>query len=139
MNHARIVVVDDNTADVNLLRVALDQQNAPYDLDVLETAEAALQFVEEHRGPRNYHPCVVLLDLHLPKLDGLTILRAIRQTPALAHVHVIVLSGMASPPDQQEIAALGAIYRQKPFNLTDYVELGAEILALCSELSAAAA
>lgn len=140
MNPARIVVVDDNTADVNLLRLALDQQNEPYILDVLETSEEALRFVRDHRdGLRGMHPCVVLLDLHLPKHDGLAILRAIREAPALAHVHVVVLSGIASPRERESIAALGAIYRQKPFDLGDYMELGAEVLSLCSDSKAQAA
>ena len=140
MNPARIVVVDDNTADVNLLRLALDQQNEPYILDVLQSSDEALRFVQEHRdGLRRPHPCVVLLDLHLPKYDGLAILRAIRQAPALAHLHVVVLSGMASPHERESIAALGAIFRQKPFDLNDYMELGAEVLSLCGDAAVQAA
>ncbi len=140
MNAAKIVVVDDNTADVHLLRLALDQQRNEYELDVLQTADEALQFVQEHRdGARGFHPCVILLDLHLPKYDGLAILRAIRQAPPLAHIHVVVLSGLASPADRDKIAALGALYRQKPSDLNDYLELGAEVLALCASSTAAAA
>ncbi len=140
MNPARIVIVDDNTADVNLLRIALEQHPKPYILDVLETAEEALRFVQEHRdGSRGFQPCVVLLDLHLPKYDGLAILRAIRHAPNLAHVHVIVLSGLASPAERDRIAALGALYRQKPFELDDYLTLAADVLALCAETSQAAA
>jgi CheY-like chemotaxis protein len=140
MHPARIVIVDDNTADVNLLRMALDQQQVPYQLDILETGDAALQFVQEYReGKRDEQPCVILLDLHLPKYDGLAILRAIRQAPALQHIHVVVLSGMASPQEKDTIAALGAVYRQKPFDLNDYLELGAEVLEMCANVSFAAA
>lgn len=140
MNPARIVVVDDNSADVNLLRLALEEQNEPFELDVLQTAEEALVFVENHRHRSGaFQPCVILLDLHLPKYDGLAILRAIRQAPALAHIHVVILSGMATPSEKEKIAAMGAVYRQKPFDLNDYMELGAEIIALCATTSAAAA
>src|ERR1700721_1160521 len=132
MNLARILVVDDNTADVNLLRLALDQQQEEYILAALESGEAALRFIGEHReGLHRPEPCVILLDLHLPKYDGLAILQAIRQAPALAHIHVIVLSGMASPREGDKIAAMGAYYRQKPFGLHEYLELGEEILAIC--------
>lgn len=140
MNSARIVIVDDNTADVNLLRMALDQQEVFYELDVLQTGDEALAFVREHReGTGNSQPCVILLDLHLPKYDGLAILRAIRQAPALAHITVVVLSGMASPQERDKIAALGGFYRQKPFDLNDYMELGAEVIAICGRVDAAAA
>ncbi len=140
MNPARIVVADDNTADVNLLRLALDQQGEPYELDVLQTGDEALRFVREHRnGLREFQPCVILLDLHIPKYDGLAILQAIRQAPVLAHIHVVVLSGMATPAEKDRIAALGAFYRQKPFDLKDYLDLGAEVLAICADATAAVA
>jgi CheY-like chemotaxis protein len=137
MNPPRILVVDDNTADVGLLRLALNRQGEEYVLEVLETAEAALRFVEDTRV--RPQPCVILLDLHLPKYDGLAILQAIKQSPRLDHVHVMVLSGMASPSERGRIATMGASYRQKPFDLNDYVDLGAEILALCADQSARAA
>lgn len=140
MNPARILVVDDNTADVNLLRMALDQQGEAYELHVLESGDEALQFVREHRNRlQQPNPCVILLDLHLPKYDGLAILQAIKQAPVLAHIHVIVLSGMASPAEKAGIATMGAVYRQKPFGLHEYLDLGAEILALCQDASVAAA
>jgi chemotaxis family two-component system response regulator Rcp1 len=133
MGPGRILVVDDNTADVSLLRVALNQQNQPYELEVLETAEKALRFVQEHRdGLHAPEPCVILLDLHLPRYDGITILKAIKQAPVLAHIHVIVLSGIATPQEQFKIATMAALYRQKPSNLEGYLNLGAEIFAVCA-------
>jgi CheY-like chemotaxis protein len=140
MNSARIVVVDDNTADVGLLRLALDQQGDDYELEILETADKALRFVQEHRdGLHGPQPCVILLDLHLPRYDGITILDAIRRAPLLARIHVIVLSGVATPQEQAKIAIMGATYRQKPFNLSGYLDLGAEILAICADSSSVAA
>lgn len=139
MNPARILVVDDNTADVNLLRLALDQHREEYVLAVLESGEAALRFIREHReGLHRPEPCIIILDLHLPRYDGLAILHAIKQAPVLAHIHVVVLSGMASPAEQEKISALGALYRQKPFDLHEYLELGGEILAMCQGASAVA-
>src|SRR5437868_5142401 len=133
MGPARILVVDDNTADVSLLRVALNQQDHDYELEVLETADKALRFVQEHRdGLHAPEPCVILLDLHLPRYDGITILKAIKQAPVLAHIHVMVLSGIATPGEQLQIVALGARYRQKPSNLDGYLDLGAEIFAICA-------
>jgi two-component system, chemotaxis family, response regulator Rcp1 len=140
MSAARILVVDDNTADVSLLRVALNQQNEPYELEVLQTAEEALAFVQERRSRlHTEEPCVILLDLHLPRYDGITILKAIKQAPVLAHIHVIVLSGLATPQEQFKIATMGAMYRQKPSNLDGYLDLGAEIFAVCADSGRVAA
>jgi CheY-like chemotaxis protein len=144
MSPARILVVDDSTADVSLLRVALNQQNEAYELEVLETAEQALAFVQEHKdrshgGLHEVEPCVILLDLHLPRYDGLTILKAIKQAPVLAHIHVMVLSGIATPQEQFKIATMGALYRQKPSSLEGYLDLGAEIFAVCADYGKVAA
>jgi CheY-like chemotaxis protein len=132
MSIPTILVIEDNPAEIGLLRHALDQLDDGYLLEVLPDGEAALRFVEEHRsGVREPHPCVILLDLYLPKHDGLAVLEAIRREPVLRHISVIVLSGLANPRDQQAVREMGALYRSKPASLDHYVELAAEIIALC--------
>jgi len=132
----RIVVIEDNAADVLLLRIALDQHaKHRYELEVLKDGEDALRFVREHRsGQRPAEPCVVVLDLHLPKYDGLTVLGALKQTPDLAHVHVAVLTTSASPTEEARIREYGVrLYRTKPLILEEFLELGGEILSICEE------
>jgi CheY-like chemotaxis protein len=127
-----ILVIEDNVADVHLIRYALDMQREPYRLEILADGEAALTFVTEHRkGIRQHEPCVILLDLHLPKYNGIEVLTAIREEPILTHIHVVVLSTMVSPADHAEVIELGAICREKPSDLNEITVLAAEILALC--------
>jgi len=131
---ANIVLVEDNPADIVWLRHALDQQEEPYVLEVLSDGEAALQFVEEHRnGSRRPDPCVILVDLHLPKHDGIEVLRAIKRAPVLAHIQVLMLSSLPTPRDKATILELGATHRLKPSTLKDCLELANEILALCAK------
>jgi CheY-like chemotaxis protein len=132
MSIPTILVIEDNPAEVGLLRHALDQLGENYKLDVLRDGEAALRFVQEHRsGAREAHPCVILLDLYLPKHDGLAVLEALRQQPVLRHIRVVVLSSFANPRDQETVRQMGATYRSKPASLDHYVELAAEVIALC--------
>ena len=132
MQPARILVIEDNAGDIGLLRYALDQQQENYELEILKDGAEALRFVREHRtGVREPEPCVILLDLHLPIYDGMAILRAIREAPALEHIRVIVVSSQASPIQIAEIADLGALYRSKPSELNKLVEFAAEIIAIC--------
>lgn len=137
LSPSKIVAVEDNAADVFLLRHALDQHQVPYVLDVLRDGEEAIQFVDRHRSQgHNAEPCVIVLDLHLPKQDGTAVLKAIKKAPALASVHVVALTTLASPKDEQEVRDLGVrLYRAKPTLVEEWVKLAGEILEICREQS----
>jgi len=132
---AKIVMIEDNSADVFLLRHALDQHAELYLLDVLRDGEEAIEFVTRQRAAGSAaEPCVIVLDLHLPKHDGTTVLKAIRQEPALAFVHVVALTTLASPRDEQEVRDLGVrLYRAKPTLVEEWIKLAGEILEICKE------
>jgi CheY-like chemotaxis protein len=140
MSVSKILLIDDNAADIKLLRFALNEQGEPYELEVLRTGEDAIRFITAHgKESSEPQPCVILLDLHLPRYDGIALLQAIKQSEELAHVKSVVLSGFASPAERARIEELGAVYIQKPSELTHYLELGAKIIDMCgSGLKAAA-
>jgi CheY-like chemotaxis protein len=140
-NPAQILLMEDNPADVRLLRLALDHHGEEYTLEILRDGEEAIRFVRSQRAlPSDPEPCVIVLDLHLPRHDGKAVLEAIKQTPALAHVHVVALSSLPSPSDEAEVLRLGArSCRTKPMDLDQWIALAAEILAICHEPSALSA
>lgn len=128
-------MVEDNSADVFLLRHALDQHQDKYVMEVLRDGEEAIEFVNRQRlaGP-HAEPCVIILDLHLPKHDGAVVLKVIREEPALALVNVVALTTLASPKDEQEVRELGVrLYRAKPTLVEEWINLAGEILAICHE------
>jgi CheY-like chemotaxis protein len=132
---AQILLMEDNPADVHILRVALDHHGEEYSIELIRDGEAAIRFVHEQRtSPADPEPCVIILDLHLPRHDGVSVLRAIKTEPALAHVHVVALSSLPSPNDEAEVLRLGArLCRAKPTELDEWLALAAEILAICRE------
>jgi CheY-like chemotaxis protein len=137
MPPARILVIEDNSSDIVVLRYALDQHGEDYELEVLRDGAEALKFVHEHRtGVREPEPCVILLDLYLPVHDGIAVLQAIRGAPALEHINVVVLTSLASPRQELEIASLGAVYKKKPSHLDDVMRLAAEVIEICKNSSA---
>jgi CheY-like chemotaxis protein len=132
MSIPKILVVEDNPSDVFLLRHALKEYADEVELEIAEDGERALEFVQDLRRNRQHmQPCVILLDLHLPKYGGLEVLRAIREEPALHQVEVVVTSNLASPNEEEELRSLNAHYRLKPCNLTQYKELAADLIAIC--------
>jgi len=135
VNHPpTLLVIDDNSADVFLLRRGLDQLGEAYQLEILADGAAALRFVDEHRtGVREANPCVILLDLRLPKHQCLEVLRAIKREPVLAHIKVVVMTSFASRKEEANIRSIGAFCRMKPgpMSLSGYDELAAEVLEIC--------
>jgi CheY-like chemotaxis protein len=114
-----ILVIDDNSAGIFLLRRGLDQLGEAYQLEILADGAAALQSVDEHRtGVREPNPCVILLDLRLPEHNGLEVLRAIKREPVLAHIQVVVMTSFASPKEEAAIQGMGAFSRVKPMSVS---------------------
>ena len=133
MSIPTILVVEDNLADVVLIRYALDELGHPYRFEVLPDGEAALAFIDEHRaGRRAPEPCVILLDLHLPRYSGIEVLTAIRQEPVLTHLYVFVLTSAASPAERARVTELGGICCLKPSDVEEMKMLAAEIIAVSS-------
>ena len=132
MSLPKILAIEDSQDDIRLLRIALDNQGEEYDLEVLQDGEKALRFIHEHRtGIRAPEPCIILLDISLPKHDGMEVLRSLSREPALTHIQVLVLSSIAIPEKVAEIEKFGAIYRTKPMTLSEFFDLGAEIFEIC--------
>jgi len=132
---ARIVVVEDSPADVLLLRHALNQHDEAYELEVLQDGAEALAFIAAQKEfcPEPA-PCVIVLDLHLPKHDGLAVLAALKKEPALSHIRVVALSSFASPRDEAQIHSLGVrMYCEKPGDLDSWIALARDILKICRE------
>jgi CheY-like chemotaxis protein len=139
LSRAKILIIEDSLSDVFLLRKALTDAREDFELEVVPDGEKALQFI--HRQRKNMHesvPCVIVLDLHLPKHDGLEILEALRECPALSHIHVVVTTNMASPQETAELRRMGLEYRPKPSKLSEFQRLAADLIALCSGSAMAA-
>ncbi len=129
----KLVLVEDNPADTLLLRYALNAQDEPYTLEVHTDGESALKYLREQCRSDEPEPCLFILDLHLPRYDGVTILREIRRS-ALSHVRVAILTNLASPDERAEVLHLGAdMYRIKPCDWDDVLQLARELIALCNQ------
>ena len=133
MSKPFILMIEDNPSDIELLRMALDQTGEAYQLVSLPDGAAALKFVRQQQDCVDEpEPCIMLLDFHLPKYDGIEVLTAVRSEPKLQNVQVVM---MASSPIRREeeakVETLGAIFRQKPRHLSEVQELAEDVLDLC--------
>ena len=119
----RMLLIDDNDADVYLLRRALEKAGLAIELTALKDGAEGLAFA---RGEdESARPDLVVLDLNLPKSGGAEVLRAMKGNPALALVPVVVMSSSASKAEQAVIAELGVTkYFTKPPDLAGFMKVG---------------
>lgn len=131
--------MDDSPSDTNVLSLSLSSLEDNLEIETVTDGQKALEFVYfQRKTPHAPRPCIIVLDLHLPRHDGLEILRAIREEPVLNHIHVVILTGTATRSELAELNRMGAQYRTKPMSLSGYEELAADLLALCKGLQMAA-
>lgn len=133
---AQLVIVEDNAADVLLIRKALDEKGFSYILTRFEDGEEALQALCPDAGESTVAaPDVIVLDLNVPRCEGIDLLRQIRQTPRLQDVPVAILTSSESPLDKRLAKDLGADrYILKPVALDAFfAEVGGALCELIVE------
>jgi two-component system, response regulator len=112
-----ILLVDDNPADVELTVRALRERHPSQRVHVAEDGEQALAFVFAAPHP----PKVVFLDLKMPKVDGIEVLRAIRGDGRTRVLPVVILTSSKEERDLVESYRLGVnAYIQKPLDFDEF-------------------
>ena len=122
----RILLVEDNQYDVELILAALAENNLSSEVMIVRDGAEALNYLYL-RGPSELppesYPAVVLLDLKLPKIDGLEVLERIKSDPALKSIPVVMLTSSREEPDITRCYQLGVnSYIVKPVNFEGFVE-----------------
>lgn len=122
----KILLAEDNPADVYLIRTALDEHGVDFPLQVAADGKEVLQILDQEQTSGESELRLIVLDLNLPRHDGIEILQRLRETQALAHVPVVVLTSSDSPRDRVLASQLGASrFLRKPSNLEQFLNLGA--------------
>jgi CheY-like chemotaxis protein len=135
----RILLIEDNAADVDLMRYALDAGHFRYKLTTLTDGEEALAFIRREGAYADAmrQPALIVMDLHLPRHDGMEILQEIRRSKEFADLPVAVLSTLVSPEEKNRIDAFGkTCIITKPGNLDGFLQLGKKIRKLVLESKA---
>ena len=133
-----IFIVDDNPVDVYLMRWVLDAHELPYELQVIDNGDEALDVFDQiaQQYPRSL--TVILLDLNLPQRDGKELLRHVKTIPLGSDIRVVIVTGSTNPADRVETLALVAdAFFVKPFHLTEFMQLGEIIKDLAAGASKA--
>src|SRR5688500_11921600 len=120
-----ILLIEDNESDELLTVRALEKANVANEIVVVRDGEEALAYLFSTgpyagRSP-SYLPTVVLLDLNLPKIGGLDVLRRVRADDRTRHLPVVVLTSSGEERDVVQSYQLGAnAYVRKPVDFNEF-------------------
>ncbi len=122
-----ILLVEDNPMDVDLTRRAFARRRVFNPLEIARDGEEALQLIAKWESGEPM-PVVILLDLKLPKVDGLEVLRRLKNEPHCRAIPVIVLTSSSEDRDIQNAYDLGAnSYIVKPVDFEKFLDVAAQI------------
>jgi CheY-like chemotaxis protein len=120
-----ILLVEDNPKDVELTLVALSKSHLANDVVVVRDGEEALDYLfcrGRHAARPRGNPAVVLLDLKLPKVDGLQVLEQLKKDPETQQVPVVMLTSSREEQDLIRSYRLGVnAYVVKPVDFKEFV------------------
>lgn len=128
MKDKRILLVEDNPDDVELTLRAFKKNNIMNEIIVKNDGKEALEFffgkdgvVEGHRES---FPILILLDLKLPKIDGITVLKKLRSDERTKLIPVVILTSSKEPADLLSCYRLGCnSYIRKPVSFTEFADM----------------
>ncbi len=127
----RILLAEDDQNDIELTLTALEDLNIANKIDVVTDGEEALDYLfkrAKYKDRGSGNPVVVLLDLKMPKIDGLEVLQQIRESVELCHIPVVVLTSSKMESDLITSYDLGVnAYVVKPVEFEKFIKAVKEL------------
>ena len=130
LSPVRLFLVEDSPADVDLTRLALEENNMSFHLDVASDGEEAVEYLRQLDAANLILPDLIILDLNVPKINGLEVLKLIKGNPRTQLTPVIVLTTSGAHADMVACYKNYAnCYITKPLDFEEFIEVIREIKA----------
>jgi two-component system, response regulator len=124
MELRKILLVEDNPKDIELTLEAFAEQNLVNRVISLEDGVEAMDYLcyrGKYKKRQHGLPAVILLDIKMPRMDGIEVLQAIKQDPVLKTIPVVMLTSSREEPDLKKCYALGVnAYVVKPVSFKEF-------------------
>jgi CheY-like chemotaxis protein len=131
MELKKILLVEDNLPDIELTLEALSERNLANRVVVVNDGVQAMEYLlceGEYKNRKPENPAVILLDIKMPRMDGIEVLQAIKTNPKLKTIPVVMLTSSREEPDLKKCYELGVnAYVVKPVNFKDFFEAAKNI------------
>lgn len=127
----KILLVEDNLPDIELTLEALSERNLANRVVVVNDGVEAMEYLlceGEYNNRKPENPSVILLDIKMPRMDGIEVLQAIKTDTKLKTIPVVMLTSSREEPDLKKCYELGVnAYVVKPVNFKDFFEAAKNI------------
>ena len=131
MAMAKILMIDDDPEDRAIIIDSMDQLNADENLTCAENGVAALKLLSDW-ADQNLSPCLIVLDLNMPKMSGTQTLKSLKDDPRFRNIAVIIYSTSINPIEKEACMRLGAhSYVTKPISYKESLETARLFLSFC--------
>ncbi len=124
MKASQIVLIEDNSADVLLVELALKENDIPYELTRFRNGQEAVDHLCVSRPPATnaFQPDAILVDLNTPMSDGFEVLGRLMQNPHLSGVPIAVITSSQARSDRHRTSLMGVVrYIEKPMQLEEFL------------------
>ena len=132
MQVPQILIVDDDAEDRMIMLEAMEMIGKGHFLSFAENGEQALAVLAEQHA-KGELPCLVVLDLNMPKMNGTQTLRCLRNSELYNEIQVVIYSTSINPVEKEQCLKLGAQdFVTKPVSFDDCKVTAQKLLAFCS-------
>lgn len=119
-----ILIAEDNQNDIDLTLLALEEFNLANNIEVVTDGVEAMEYLRlqgKFKGRKPGNPAVILLDLKMPRMDGIEVLKEVRKDPALKLIPIVMLTSSREDKDLLNSYTLGVnAYVVKPVDFTQF-------------------
>jgi CheY-like chemotaxis protein len=137
MKPAQIVLIEDNPADILLVKLALKEHGIAHVLTHFDSGEEAVQKLCSEPNAPSFVPDAILLDLNTPRTDGFEALHRLREFPRLSDVQIAIFTSSRDRKDKHRAGIQGVRYIEKPTGLNEFLTtMGHEVKAMLGNSAA---
>ncbi|HYF33486.1 MAG TPA: response regulator [Chitinophagaceae bacterium] len=136
MNHKgqkTILYVDDDGDDRELLAHAIQTVDSEVNVVLMENGLKAMDYLNSSKEKKSALPCLIVLDLNMPYLNGRQTLELIRKDEGLQEIPVIIFSSSENPNDKATFNSLGIEYFTKPTNISFIHSIATHMVGACGQ------
>ena len=130
MEKHTILYIDDDLDDLELLREAFHNIDPSYQITLAESGRKGLKILREMKS-RNTIPCLIILDLNMPVLNGWETFKQIREDAAFATIPIVVFSTSNRALDKAYFELKDVAYLVKPIDVNTLLNTASQLLHFC--------